>query len=79
MKYILVLLTASLATTVAMAAVDPTKPMVTGRGNVAVQPTKVIVTNQTAKEDTVVLENFTVTGSLIRSLPKAAPAPRRGH
>ena len=60
----------------AMAQVNPTRPMVTGHGNVNDRPGKVIVTNQTdAKTDDVQkLDKFLVTGSL---LPKAAPETRR--
>lgn len=59
----------------AVAQVNPTRPMVTGRGNVDARPGKVIVTNQTAPkaEEPQRLEKFMVTGSL---LPKAAPASR---
>ena len=52
----------------ATAQVDPARPMVTGRGNVASRPGSVIVTNQT--EELVKLDKFLVTGSL---LPKASP------
>lgn len=55
----------------ATAPVDPTRPMVTGRGNVAARPGKVIVTNQTAPEaakadESIKLEKFVVTGSLLK-------------
>ena len=61
----------------AFAQVDPTRPMLTGRGNVSTRPAQLIVTNQTspatpapaATDDTVKLEKFNVTGSL---LPHAA-------
>jgi hypothetical protein len=51
----------------AMALVDPRLPMVTGRGNVTGGPGKVIVTNQTdtSSDQTVKLNEFLVTGSLI--------------
>jgi len=41
--------------------------MLTGRGNVAVQPGRVIVTNQTKSngEQSIALERFRVTGSLL--------------
>ncbi len=64
----------------ALAGVDPTRPMVTGRGNVTAQPQKVLVTNQTAPaaqaapaapDDTMTLEKFVVTGSLIHRQPVA--------
>ncbi|MBI5771492.1 MAG: hypothetical protein HZA93_27200 [Verrucomicrobia bacterium] len=59
----------------ALAQVDPARPMVTGRGNVDARPGKVIVTNQTKTEakETLKLERFEVTGSLIK---KPAPAPK---
>ena len=62
----------------ALAAVNPTRPMVTGRGNVNVRPAKVIVTNQTAaaSDETVKLENFVVTGSLLKH-PVAKPVRRK--
>jgi hypothetical protein len=58
----------------ALASVDPTRPMITGRGNVSAHPDQVIVTNQTsptdqttpASADTVKLEKFQVTGSLMK-------------
>jgi hypothetical protein len=60
----------------AVAQVDPTRPMVTGRGNVNSRPGKVIVTNQTGSkvDEPRTLEKFVVTGTL---LPKAAPKARR--
>jgi len=60
----------------ALAQVNPTRPMVTGRGNVNSRPGTIIVTNQTAAKsaETVKLENFVVTGSL---LPKPAKEIRR--
>lgn len=51
-----------------LAQVDPTRPMMTGRGNVAARPQKAITTNQTAtnsKDQPLVLEKLVVTGSLI--------------
>jgi hypothetical protein len=59
----------------AMAQVDTTRPMVTGHGNVSLHPQKVIVTNQTAaapQDETVALEKFVVTGSLIHVRPAKA-------
>jgi len=59
----------------ALAGIDPTRPMVTGRGNVNAQPQKALVTNQTAPAtptDTMTLEKFVVTGSLIHRQPLAA-------
>lgn len=68
----------------AFAQVDPTRPMITGRGNVSARPEQVIVTNQTnpatpAKpaDDTVQLEKFQVTGSLLPHAATAAPAPKK--
>ncbi len=51
----------------ALAEVNPTKPMLTGRGNVTVRPSQVIVTNQTADkpDEGINLDKFVVTGSLI--------------
>ena len=63
----------------AFASVDPTRPMVTGRGNVDARPGKAIVTNATDKnqaaDDTTKLEKFEVTGSLMKH--QAAKQPRR--
>ena len=59
----------------ALAGIDPTRPMVTGHGNVSLHPQKVIVTNQTAaapQDETVALEKFVVTGSLIHVRPAKA-------
>ena len=63
----------------AFAHIDPTHPMLTGHGNVAVRPAHVIVTNQTAAQpgDTVKLDKFVVTGSLLRTPHAAAPAAHR--
>jgi len=79
----LIITLAGLATAgAAFASVDPTRPMVTGHGNVTARPAQVIVTNQTSTttpaatakpEDTISLEKFQVTGSL---LPHAA-APKK--
>jgi hypothetical protein len=73
MKKILVTLAGlALAGAALAASVDPTRPMVTGRGNVSAKPVQVIVTNQTAAapadssaQDTMQLDKFVVTGSLI--------------
>jgi hypothetical protein len=79
MKTLVIIIAGLAMTGAAMAQVDPTRPMVTGRGNVAARPQKVIVTNQTAtasqaaasqNEKALVLEKYVVTGSLIRKLPK---------
>jgi len=89
MKKTIALLAGLALVSAAGAKVDPTRPMVTGHGNVtATQPGKVIVTNQTApaqpaaapadsQEETLKLDKFEVTGSL---LPHAkAPAPAAPH
>lgn len=55
--------------TAAFARIDPTRPMLTGRGNIDARPHRVIVANQVAPDtgdDIVVLDKFVVTGSLIR-------------
>ena len=77
MKKILAIVAGLAIAGAALAKVDTTRPMVTGHGNVNARPGKVMVTNQTAAspDETVKLEKFVVTGSL---LPKAAkPAPRK--
>ncbi len=83
MKNIIALLAGLAIAGTAFAQVDPTRPMVTGRGNVEVRPARVIVTNQTKTNpgETLVLEKFQVTGSLLRSPTKTShdapltPAP----
>jgi hypothetical protein len=75
----LVALLAVLATSsAALAQVDPTRPMVTGRGNVDARPGKVIVTNQTKTDakESVTLDKFEVTGSLIKRDAKPARPPK---
>lgn len=81
MKTLIITLAGLASAGAALAQVDPTRPMVTGRGNVSMHPQKLIVTNQTStapatSEAPVKLEKFQVTGSL---LPKAAatPAPKK--
>jgi hypothetical protein len=76
MKKILAILAGLALAGAALAQVDPKRPMVTGRGNVPAQPAKVIVTNQTqaaapAADDAVKLDQFVVTGSLLKH-----PAPK---
>ena len=70
---------AALLASTAIAAVDTTKPMLTGTGNVDVKrPEKLQVTNQAAtptQEDVVVLNPFTVAGSFAGSL-MAQPAAK---
>jgi hypothetical protein len=76
MKKTLVSLAVLALASAALAEVNPSRPMMTGHGNVvATQPAKVIVTNQTAAkpEETQTLEAFQVTGSLIGKPVKAAP------
>ena len=75
MKNILVLIAGLAVAGAALAQVDPSRPMITGRGNVSVQPAKVIITNQTGakSEEMVKLEKFVVTGSLLPAPAKVAP------
>lgn len=84
MKKILVTLAGlALASAALAASVDPTRPMVTGRGNVCAKPASLIVTHQTAPtnpapaatttQDAMQLDQFVVTGSLI---PRAASASK---
>lgn len=83
MKKILVTFAGLAMAGAALAQVDPTRPMITGRGNVSARPDAVIVTNQTSTttttttttktEEPVQLDKFQVTGSL---LPHAA-APKK--
>jgi hypothetical protein len=75
MKTLIITLAGLAMAGAALAQVDPTRPMLTGRGNVSTRPAQLIVTNQTspaipAKADQPVqLDKFQVTGSL---LPHAA-------
>ena len=83
MKTLIITLAGLASAGAAFASVDPTRPMVTGRGNVTARPAQVIVTNQTSTtpatpdkakaDETISLEKFQVTGSL---LPHAA-APKK--
>lgn len=72
MKKLLIVIAGLAIASAALAAVNPTQPMVTGRGNVEARPTKVIVTNQTADkaDEPVRLEKYVVTGSLIKQPAK---------
>lgn len=79
MKNKIVLLAALALAGTAFAQVNPAQPMVTGKGNVAVRPAKVIVTNQTApaapaakSDDAINLDKLVVTGSLLKHPAKAA-------
>ncbi|MGA2018649.1 MAG: hypothetical protein ABSH26_17040 [Opitutaceae bacterium] len=81
MKTLLVAIAGLATAGAALAQVDTTRPMVTGHGNVAARPQKVIVTNQTptasqvaatSSDQTLTLEKFVVTGSLIQRPAKAA-------
>jgi hypothetical protein len=69
MKNALVTLAGLAMAGAAFAQVDTTRPMVTGHGNVGAHPQRVVVTNQTAtgaNDQTLTLEKFVVTGSLIQ-------------
>jgi hypothetical protein len=69
------ILIAGLATTgTALAVVNPTRPMLTGHGNVSGCPGHLIVTNQTDPNATeaLKLDKFVVTGSLIHPPTKEA-------
>ena len=81
MKKLLVLLAGLALAGAAFASVDPTRPMVTGRGNVDARPGQVIVSNQTkpktGENELVTLDKFEVTGSLIRPAAKKAEKPKR--
>jgi len=79
MKKLLALLVVTALAGAAFAKVDPSQPMVTGKGNVAARPGQVMITNQTktAAEKTdekkpMELTKFEVTGSLLRPAAKAA-------
>jgi hypothetical protein len=85
-KNILITLAGLALAGAAFASVDPTQPMVTGHGNVATKPATLIVTNQTStapaadaatKDDSVKLEKFEVTGSLLPHATVTAPAPKK--
>jgi hypothetical protein len=76
MKNILATIAALALAGAALAQVDPTRPMVTGRGNVSGRPGRIIATSQTAAKssDEVQLQRFIVTGSLMKhSAAKVAP------
>ena len=75
MNKLLVTIAGLAITSAALAQVDPTRPMVTGHGNVNNRPDKVIVANQTAPkaDETQKLEKFIVTGSLLPKSVQAAP------
>jgi hypothetical protein len=67
MKNILATIAALALVGVALAQVDPTRPMVTGHGNVSGRPGRIIPTYQTGKSDQAVqLQKFIVTGSLMK-------------
>jgi hypothetical protein len=67
MKKILVIIAGLALAGTAFSQVDPTRPMVTGHGNVSGCPGRIIRANQTAaiSPDTVKLDKFVVTGSLM--------------
>ena len=81
MKTLIIALAGLASAGAAFASVDPTRPMVTGHGNVTARPAQVIVTNQTnpapatKADETVSLEKFQVTGSLLPHA--AAPTPKK--
>ena len=79
MKKACLLIAVLLLPAAAFAQVDPTRPMLTGHGNVEARPQRLIVANQTAAKsgDTVKLEKVVVTGSLIREPKQNAPAAHR--
>jgi hypothetical protein len=83
MKTLIIALAGLASAGAAFASVDPTRPMLTGRGNVTARPAQVIVTNQTSPatpakpDDTVQLDKFQVTGSLLPHAATAAPAPKK--
>ena len=84
MKKLLVLLALPVLSTLAFAQVDTSKPMVTGKGNVAASlPGRVLITNQTqttpapTAEKPVELTKFEVTGSLLRPAAKSAESAKR--
>ncbi len=83
MKKLLVLLAFPVLSVLAFAKVDPSQPMVTGKGNVAALPGRVLVTNQTqpapapTADKAVELTKFEVTGSLLRLAAKPAAPARR--
>lgn len=68
MKNILVTIAALALAGAALAQVDPTRPMITGHGNVSGRPGRIIPTSQTAAKsgDAVQLQKFIVTGSLMK-------------
>ena len=67
MKKLLVTIAGLAIAGAAFAQVNPTRPMVTGHGNVDLLPGKVIITNQTNNkaDEPLKLEKFLVTGSLL--------------
>lgn len=67
MKKILITFAGLALAGAAVAQVNPTRPMLTGHGNAAIQPAKIMVTNQTDPkgEESIKLEKFIVTGSLL--------------
>jgi len=84
MKKLLVLTVLTALTGAAFAKVDPSQPMVAGKGNVSARPGQVMITNQTkpaaGKTDEnkpVELMKFEVAGSPLRPAAKAAVQPKR--
>jgi hypothetical protein len=81
MKNIIALLAGLALASAALAEVNPTRPMLTGRGNVSVAPAQLIVTNQTAakSDDALKLDRFVVTGSLLIVNPARVMVTGRGN
>ena len=86
MKNTIVLIAGLALASAAAAQVDPTRPMLTGHGNVNARPAKAIVTNATPDkaaataaanaDQPVELGRFEVTGSLLPHTPAPAPAKK---
>jgi hypothetical protein len=85
MKELLITLAVLACAGAAFAQVNPTRPMMTGRGNVEARPARVIKTNATdateaataAADAAVQFEKFVVTGSLMKHRPAVPPARRK--
>ncbi len=75
MKKILAVIVGLALAGTGFAKVDPSRPMLTGHGNVSGRPGRIIVAHQTADPSsaTVQLEKFVVTGSLLKHQAPKAP------